>query len=192
MTYDSHVSGEFEIDPPLLYSELRDSPFKFHSAPAVGAAATWRAPGVVLDLTVEMREQLTEDGEDVTTTYAGVRLSPQPLNQRHPDDLVDHMQDVLNMFDSCHEWKGQIEVEGDGGGWGPEVWRLTVKDGTAKKIPAVLMYPETVNETIGEALESAAKHIENLPRDPELDPGRGESVTYLRSLIAPRHPGGAS
>jgi hypothetical protein len=187
MSYATRVRGAFEIEPPIRWSEIKDSPFKFHHASSPGEIATWRAPGIDLDLMVDTREQDHEDGESIIRTYAGVRLVMREIDEYRADSLVGQVQRVIEMFDDDHTFTGVLDAEGEGGGWGPDVWRCEIIAGKAQKTVAVLMYPDEILAERADMLTEIADHFANLAPDSELDPGRNECIAYLRGLVATRN-----
>lgn len=180
MPYTTRVNGGFEIRPPIRWAEIKASPFTFHHATEAGAVATWRAPGIDLDLIVDTAEQDTEDGEAVIVTHAGVKLVMRQIDEYRADGLVEQVQRVIDMFDDDHAYEGRLEAEGEGGGWGLDVWRLLVDEGKAKKIVAHLSWPDEEGDAMRCLLLELADEINALPQDHELDPGRGECADKLR------------
>lgn len=180
MSYTTHVTGGFEIRPPIRWSEIKASPFKFHHSGGPDTVAVWRAPGIDLDLIVDMAEQDTEDGESVLVTHAGVKLVMRQIDEYRADGLPEQLQRVVDMFDDDHAYEGRLDAEGEGGGWGLDVWRLLVDEGKAKKITAALSWPDEEADAMRCVLLELADEINALPQDHELDPGRGECADKLR------------
>lgn len=182
MSYTTRVQGQFTIAPPLTWEEIKHSPFQHHHQASPGSVASWRCAGIDLELMVDMTETDVEGG--VAFRYSGVRLVMQQIDEYRADTLVAQVQRVIDMFDDHHEYEGRLDAEGEGGGWGPDVWRLDIADRKAKKTSAIMMYPDELNDErieYGAALlRGIADHVEQLPQDHELDPGRGEVREILR------------
>lgn len=182
MSYVTRVKGAFEIRPAIRWSEIKASSFKFHHAPSPGAVATWRAPGIDLDLIVDTDEQDTEDGEATIRTHAGVKLVMRQIDEYRERNLVEQVQSVIDMFDSDHAYVGHLDGMGEGDWLHPDVWRIVVDDEQkAKKIVAGLSWPDEEAEAMRCLLFELADEINALPQDYELDPGRGECADKLRT-----------
>ena len=182
MSYTTRVSGEFTIEPPITWEEIKDSDFQHSHQADSSSVATWRAPRIDLDLIVDMIETDIEGG--VAYRYSGTKLRMRQIDEYRADGLPGQLDKVLAMFDGDHVYEGRLEAEGEGGGWGPDVWRLEVVEGKAVKTSAMMLYPDDLKaertEYAAGLLRLIANEVEALPQDYELDPGRGDVKALLR------------
>lgn len=182
MSYTTKVTGGFEIEPPLTWDEIKASQFTHAYQAGPGSVAVWRAPGTDLDLIVDMTEQDIEGG--VAYRYSGTKLVMRQIDEYRADGLEQQVQRVVGMFGD-HTYEGSLDAEGEGGGWGPDVWRIRIRNGRAIKETAIMLYPDDLmserHEYAAGTLRAIADEAEGLPQDHELDPGRGDVVLLLRT-----------
>jgi hypothetical protein len=133
MSYTARVGGYLTIDPPLRWSEFRESRF-FIDNTTVGDD-----PDVILRLE---REDVDTD-EGVTTLFSCKIAVPLRVGSIYdPRNLAE---DCGLLFEelkkSGHALKGELVVQptdyGDGG-----IWRVVVDDEGARKEMAKLQWPD--------------------------------------------------
>lgn len=134
MSYSAIVGGYLEIEPPLKWSEIRNSKFFVDNNPSGRSD-----PDVILRLDREDVE--TEEGISTVFTckYA------VPYRQESVYDCRKLDEDCALLFEQMketgHTLKGELVVQprdyGDGG-----VWRVVVDEEGARKEMAKLQWPD--------------------------------------------------
>lgn len=130
MSYYTHVTGEFAIDPPLTWAEIKNSPFERASRPA------YLAEGI--DLLLRVEETSSETDEGTLTQRSGVALVMQEIDEYREEKLADQVQRVIDMFPG-HVFTGRLDGEGEDNA---DMWRIIIRDGRAVKIKAQIIWPD--------------------------------------------------
>jgi hypothetical protein len=128
MGYITHFDGEFRIEPPLTWSEIRESRF-----------APERAERERLDVKVRIEETEVDTNEGVMTRRAGVALVPTYEEEMRGYDIVSHVQLFLDTYGDRHRLTDRLDCAGEETG---DLWRLEIHDGRAVKVQPRIVWPD--------------------------------------------------
>lgn len=125
MSYDTSVDGQFAIDPPLTWAEIRTSP------------APTKQNGN-FDVALQLTEQTidTEDGQSIRKTAA--TLIPGWEERGTFYNLVEHLQAVIDAHPG-HQFTGHFECDGEDSG---DLWRVVIRDGKAVRVEPRIVWPD--------------------------------------------------
>lgn len=132
MGYITHVTGEFAIEPPLTYSEFKDSKF------APDNITSSYTPSLVL----RVSEQVVEKEDGVFLRRTATALVMREIDEYRERGLVDEVQSALDTFPG-HTFTGRLECEGDEN---TDMWRVVVRDGRASKVEPRIVWPDEEGE----------------------------------------------
>lgn len=120
MGYNTRVTGEMRIDPPLTAAEIRE----------------WEAvPDRDVKLSIQEETIIVDEGELTKRTAAA--LVPAWGEPFKAYGIVDHVQAFLTMFGGERLF-GYFECSGEDD---EDLWRLHVIDGKATKIEPQIVWP---------------------------------------------------
>lgn len=122
MGYNTSVSGEIRIEPPLTWRDFKDSPFA----------------GTDKDVTFRVDEETvtTDDGPLIRKT--AVALVPAWEDSYKAYNLVAHVQEAIDAFPE-HTFTGRLDCEGEETA---DLWRVVVRDGRAVKVTPRIVWPD--------------------------------------------------
>lgn len=130
MSYETRMTGEIEIVPPLQWLDVRDSFFLPENARRGGDKH--------IMFRINKREFETNEG----TLIRNDAVALVPTHSNYAGNIVAHLQDVVDTFPD-RTFVGRIDGEGEGDGSGePDVWRLKVVDRKAMMFRPKLVWPE--------------------------------------------------
>ncbi|GAA1888121.1 hypothetical protein GCM10009837_07450 [Streptomyces durmitorensis] len=132
MGYTTHVSGEFAIEPPLAYTEFKDSKF----APD-NMTSSW-SPSLAL----RVDEQMVEKEDGVFLRRTATALVMREIDEYRERGLVDEVQSAIDSFPG-HTFTGRLECEGEENA---DIWRVVVRDGSATRIEPRIVWPDDERE----------------------------------------------
>jgi len=137
MGYITHVTGEFAIEPPLTWNEIKASPFTSPSCHDRNVRLH-RATNHEYDLVLRVEEESvdTDDGEMVRRT-ASALVMPH-IDEYRARGLVEQVQKVIDLFPG-HTFTGRLECEGEEN---TDLWRVVVRDGRAVKVEPRIVWPD--------------------------------------------------
>jgi hypothetical protein len=124
MGYYTHYTEEITITPPIPYSKVKGTPFLADEEDFWG----WNGKDV--------KFEITEDSEG--KRYASA-IGPAQEDEYKGYHIVEHVQEIVDMFGDNHEFSGYINAEGEETG---DLWRLYVLNGTATAIKPEIIWPE--------------------------------------------------
>lgn len=127
MGYVTRFDGEFIINPPLTWGEVRASRF------GPDQFERYR-----LDIKVRVGETVVDDDEGTRITRTGVALVPAYEEEMRGYDIVDHVQQFLDEHPG-HALVGRLDCAGEETG---DLWRLEVHDGRAVKVEPRIVWPD--------------------------------------------------
>jgi hypothetical protein len=130
MGYTTCVDGEFAIEPPLTWNEIKASPFE-----PVGRGK-YGAVGIDLDLRVEEASVDTDEGTLVRRT--GTALAMREIDEYRARNLVEQVQSCIDLFPG-HAFTGRLDCEGEEN---TDMWRVVVRDGRAVKVTPRIVWPD--------------------------------------------------
>jgi hypothetical protein len=123
MGYNTSVTGEIDIEPPLTWAEFKNSPF---------------ADGDELDvkLRIETETVDTDDGPLMRKTASA--LIPSWEDSYKAYHLAEHVQRAIDVFPG-HTFTGRLDCEGEEN---TDLWRVIIRDGRAKEIRPQIVWPD--------------------------------------------------
>lgn len=128
MGYTTHVRGEFTIDPPLTWSEFKDSPFSPY--PPAGDDR------IELVLRVDEETIETDDGPLLRRTASALVMSE--IDEYRAHGLLDVVQRAVDSFPG-HTFTGRLECEGEEN---TDMWRVVIRNGRAVKVEPRIVWPD--------------------------------------------------
>ncbi|MET7436611.1 DUF6205 family protein [Streptomyces sp. NPDC005496] len=131
MGYITHVTGEFSIEPPLTWNEIKNSPFD-----KAGREGLWYAPEIDLGLRVAEDSVDTDEGPLLRRT--GAALVMPYIDEYRARHLVEQVQRCIDLFPG-HTFSGRLECEGEEN---KDLWRVVVRDGRAVKVTPRIIWPD--------------------------------------------------
>jgi hypothetical protein len=122
MGYNTSVSGEIRIEPPLAWREFKDSPFT----------------GTDKDVTLHVDEETvtTDDGPLIRKT--AIALVPTWEDSYKAYKLVEHVQEAIDAFPG-HTFTGRLDCEGEEN---TDLWRVVIRDGRAVRVEPRIVWPD--------------------------------------------------
>jgi hypothetical protein len=126
MGYYTTLSGELRIEPPLTWSEMRESKhLDFESEDGFGV------------FKIQVLEQEVETEEGVLSKKSGVAIEPfeDSVKAYH---ARENLAEIVAAFPG-HRFIGCIEGDGEEQG---DTWRLYVRDGNVIEHKGVVSWPD--------------------------------------------------
>lgn len=130
MGYITHVTGEFAIEPPLTWNEIKASPFE-----PVGRGM-YGAVDIDLNLRVEETSVDTDEGTLVRRTAASLVM--REIDEYRARDLVKQVQRCVDLFPG-HTFTGRLDCEGQEN---TDLWRVVIRGGQAVKVEPRIIWPD--------------------------------------------------
>jgi Family of unknown function (DUF6205) len=118
MSYETTLTGEIEITPPLLWRDIQDSVFLEKNAQG--------KLGRQLCFIVEQTQVETDEG--TLHRKEAVALKPTYGNYGNPEFMQKHLQELVDAFPE-RIFRGRIEGNGEEN---VDMWRLKVVNGVAR------------------------------------------------------------
>lgn len=128
MGYITHVTGEFAIEPPLTYSEFKDSPYSPH----------YPAADDRLELVLRVDETTVETDDGPLLRRTASALTMVEIDEYRAHGLLDAVQKAVDSFPG-HAFTGRLDCEGEEN---TDMWRVVVRDGRALKIVPQIIWPD--------------------------------------------------
>lgn len=122
MGYNTSVSGEIRIEPPLTWREFKDSPFAGHDK----------------DVTLHVEAETADTDSGPLMRKTAVALVPTWEDSYRAYHLVEHVQEAIDSFPG-HTFTGRLECEGEEN---TDIWRVIVRDGRAVKVEPRIVWPD--------------------------------------------------
>ncbi|MFC8515532.1 DUF6205 family protein [Streptomyces sp. NPDC057257] len=130
MGYITHVRGEFVIEPPLTWNEIKASPFE-----PVGRGKY----GIVeLDLGLRVEEASVDTDEGTLVRRTGTALVMREIDEYRARGLVEQVQRCIDLFPG-HTFTGRLECEGEEN---TDIWRVVIREGRAVKVEPRIVWPD--------------------------------------------------
>jgi Family of unknown function (DUF6205) len=122
MGYNTSVTGEIRIEPPLAWREFKDSPFA----------------GRDMDVKLRIDEETvdTDDGPLIRKTASAIVPAWEDSYKAYK--LIEHVQQVIDAFPG-HTFTGRLECEGEEN---TDLWRVVIRDGRAVRIEPRIVWPD--------------------------------------------------
>jgi hypothetical protein len=129
MGYYTTVEGEIAIEPPLAWSEFKDSRFNSRSLDTYDGMS---------NIKLRVNEETVETDEGQLVRLTATALVPAWGESSKYYYLVEHIQQAIDAFPG-HTFTGRLECSGEDAG---DLWRVVIRDGRAVKIQPQLVWPE--------------------------------------------------
>lgn len=140
MSYNTRVTGEIRINPPLSWAEIKREKFHLEGH-------------YEINLILDHDTRDTDTGQE--TVITGFLLKPDNEHAKNYH-IVEHLQRFADTYArKGRTLTGYFECEGEEQ---PDMWRLVIVEGKAKVVRAAVLWPEDVTdlaETIALAASSA-------------------------------------
>lgn len=128
MSYTTHVTGEFAIEPPLTWPEFRDSEFAPHNA-----KSSWDP-----DLILRVNEENVDTADGPLLRRTATALVMREISEYNSRNLMATVQKAIDAFPG-HDWSGRLECEGEEN---TDMWRVVIRDGRAVKVEPRIVWPD--------------------------------------------------
>lgn len=128
MSYTTHVTGEFTIEPPLTWNEIKDSPFS--PFPPAGDDR--------LELVLRVDEESVQTDEGPLCRRTASALVMVDIDEYRAHNLIDVVQRAIDAFPG-HTFAGRLDCEGEEAG---DLWRVVIRDGRAVKVTPRIVWPD--------------------------------------------------
>lgn len=126
--YDSEVTGHLTIEPPLKWSEIKDSPFY--------ASNSRRGTPVDLVFDVTRDESATEGG--VVATISASRAIPRTSSPFGAYNLLDDIKEMVSVFGQKYVICGEFILVGEDSG---DIRRIVVDSDGVREEKARFLWP---------------------------------------------------
>jgi hypothetical protein len=133
MGYYTSFDGEFVINPPLMWAEVRSSRFgpdQFEKHR--------------LDVKVRVGEAVVDDDEGTRITRTGVALMPAYEDEMRGYNIVEHVQLFMDEHPG-HELVGRLDCRGEETG---DLWRLEIQGSRAVEVRPRIVWPDGTEEVV--------------------------------------------
>lgn len=129
MSYTTRIDGQIDINPPLPWKQIKDSPL----LPANNKQAGYS------DCLFHVVEEAvdTDDGE-LMRRSADALVPNYYIDDTSGRTLIAEIQSVVDA-NPGHEFTGMFECDGERP---DDLWRAVVRDGRAVKFDAQIFWPE--------------------------------------------------
>jgi hypothetical protein len=122
----TRVDGEIRIEPPLTWSEFKDSPFNTDS------------DNVNLCVRLDVAEEVVETDDGTLTRKTARAVIPIREDSYKAYRLTEEVQQVIDSFPQ-HVFTGRLECEGEQPG---DLWRVVVRNRRAEEIRPKIVWPD--------------------------------------------------
>ena len=129
MSNPTYIHGRIEINPPLTWAQIKDSPFLKANARSRGL---W--PDAILDVT----ETTVDTDEGELTRREAVAIVPDEGTETSARTLLKDVQSIIDASPG-HEFTGRFQCEGEENS---DIWRVVIRDRRAVRINAQIVWPE--------------------------------------------------
>jgi hypothetical protein len=137
MGYITHVTGEFAIEPPLTWSEIKNGPFT--TAMAQGRTVRlYISSAHDYDLALRVNEESVETDEGSLIRRTAAALVMKEIDEYRERNLVEQVQEIVDAFPG-HTFTGRLNCEGEEN---TDLWRVVVRDGRAVKVEPRIVWPD--------------------------------------------------
>jgi hypothetical protein len=129
MGYYTSVEGEIAIEPPLVWSEFKDSRFNSQSLDSYDGMS---------NIKLRIHEETVDTDEGQLVRFTATALVPAWGESSNYYHLVEHVQAAIDSFRG-HTFSGRFECSGEEPG---DLWRLVIREGRAVKVKPQLVWPD--------------------------------------------------
>lgn len=128
MSYTTHVTGEFTIEPPLTWPEFKDSEF------APDNITESYDPDLILRVAEETVD--TDDGPLLKRTATALVM--REIDEYNAYGLLNQVQKAVDSFPD-HTFTGRLNCEGEEN---TDMWRVVIRGGRAVKVVPSIVWPD--------------------------------------------------
>lgn len=129
MSNPTYIHGRIEINPPLTWAQIKDSP---HLKANARARSLW--PDAILDVT----ETTVHTDEGELTRREAIAIIPDEGAETSARTLLQDVQAIIDA-NPGHEFTGRFQCEGEENS---DIWRVVIRDRRAVRIDAQIVWPE--------------------------------------------------
>lgn len=131
MDYNTRVTGEIRIEPPLTYAEFKNSPFIAGDSLIEGS----------IDVRLRVEEETVDTDEGQLVRKTASALIPKWEEPYRAYHLIEHVQRAIDVFTTTgiHMFSGRLECEGEEQG---DMWRVVIRDGRAVRVEPRIVWPD--------------------------------------------------
>lgn len=130
MGYNTSVSGEITITPPLTWNEIKASPFE-----PVGRG---QYCAIDIDLVLRIEETSVDTDEGTLVRRTGTALVMRQIDEYRARNLVEQVQQCIDLFPG-HTFTGRLDCEGEENA---DMWRVVIRDGRAVRVEPRIVWPD--------------------------------------------------
>ncbi|MFM9616781.1 DUF6205 family protein [Streptomyces turgidiscabies] len=128
MSYRTHVTGEYAINPPLAWPEFKDSEF---------------APDNITesydpDLILRVAEETVDTADGPLLKRTATALVMREIDEYNSRNLLNQVQKAIESFPG-HTFTGRLDCEGEEN---TDLWRVVIRDGRAIKVTPRIVWPD--------------------------------------------------
>lgn len=128
MSYTTHVTGEFAIEPPLTWPEFKDSKFTPDNV-----KGKWD-----VSLVLRITEDTVDTDEGPLLRRTATALVMREIDEYRAHRLLDEVQEAVSSFPG-RTFTGRLDCEGEEN---TDLWRVIVRDGRAVRIEPRIVWPD--------------------------------------------------
>lgn len=128
MGYTTRFIGQIDIEPPIPWGQIKDSPFLPDNAK--------KRDGRDLMFVIDEERVDTEQGMLVVRSAVGLVSTWE--DEARGYNIVEHLQEAVSVHGG-YRFVGRIDCEGEDAG---DLWRLCVKDGSAVRVQPRIVWPD--------------------------------------------------
>jgi hypothetical protein len=128
MSYSTRVRGEFAIEPPLSWTEFKDSPFAPHNI------INRSNP----DLVLQVEETTVDTSDGPLQRRTATALVMREIDEYNARNLLTQVQQAVDAFPD-RTFTGRLDCEGENNA---DMWRVVIRDGKATRIEPRIVWPD--------------------------------------------------
>lgn len=129
MSNPTWIHGRIEINPPLSWRQIKDSPYLRSNA---RKAMRW--PDAVFDVT----ETEFDTAEGLLTKCGAIAIIPDEGIETSARTLLEDVEAIVTAYPE-HTFTGYFQCEGEENS---DLWRVVIRDGHAERVDAMIVWPE--------------------------------------------------
>ncbi len=139
MGYSERIKGEITFSPPLVWSEVRQSPLYLKKGQLHTSRPVSDPDYFTHNIKIGLTEDVFENEEGKTIRYFASVLTPTDPDSEYArsDRLVESLELFIKHHGEGREFKGFIEAQGEAQG---DVRRYLIKDGAAVQKEAQIVW----------------------------------------------------
>jgi len=129
LSYTTHVTGEFAIQPPLSWNEFKDSEFAPHNITS----------RLTPDLVLRVAEDQVDTPDGPLLRRSATALVMREIDEYRADDLISQVQKAVAAFSPGHTFTGRLDCEGEDNA---DMWRVIVRQGRVTRVEPRIVWPD--------------------------------------------------